>query len=673
MAFQSLLPQYLDRRNTFPVYYDVTGFTAGLFTSSGTLYDHHLYVNSDTDSLHIVGSGTNTGLFTFNHGDMLIQPSSVNLMIVASGNRASEIRVAIFNNRGESFYNDVMDRQSFGGPIPTPTQYLNQTTDFQTYYVPLAFQNRSFNSEELENLHVMCAIQISGGAGSPTPRLEYRIGSIKLLASGDPIVGGGDLQMFVPGHVTHGVCSGDVQVFGATDPINFNGVSNATEPRSWETAPLPSSFYNLNSPGFDNEKVNIWSPITLKLGLTSTSTHPSGSFVDGFFRYNAHELGSIIANESVNNGRYRFYRQHIPPNFTGTFSLSGYFSHVNGENITFACGPGICETTLTSGFVFSSPYAYLTRKHVEADYDPDIDGGFISLNFYSMFNDGVTNRVTDIEFNSLKVEYDGWFIPATGFAGIPLYISGDPVETGDIDLFIEGHENDDHCDLFVQGLDYDSSGIPLYINGIGEANEMTLFIKGVETDSSGIPLYIPGAFEYEIMPLYLHNEAFPASGNVSLFINSHGAGSGTIGGINLYMLAGMGDQMNLYLHNEDEEDNTDNLNLYINGTQVFGDTPGGKSCNLMIQNNAATGWHARTMFLMGSPFIDVSASMPLYIARSSENQSSFTTLYIGNSGESKQSTLYVQGAYISTSGVDLFMPSASTPDTNRVRLYSHGY
>lgn len=419
----------------------------------------------------------------------------------------------------------------------------------------------------------------------------------------------------------------------------YNRLMDASGEYTSQITIYPSSFpdqiINLTSPAIMNDDIIAPSSFTLRLGITSNTTNPSGIILGGRYQYGP--VNPDYPTDKISN----FFEHRLPSGyFQGFVTLSGY---LNAQS--------------QSGFYHNDAYNYIHSRDV----------GNLTVTITNPYSPRYSSET---KIHSATFVYDAWFIPETGILTTPLYISGAPIRTNDIDLFIEGEENQDSIDLFVRGLSTYSGNTTLFIMGGIEQKSCPLYTKGMIEQSGNTTLFIAGQTERDTIPLYMHNESFPNSGQAALFIFGTSPGtSGNFNSINLYVGGGMSTTMPLYLHNEDSVETNDTMPLVL-----FGNLDGGtNSIPMYICNSGAESENDTTLFLMGSPFIDAEGSMPLYINRATSNDSHFTTLFIQNNGSELSSILFTQGAYISDSGLTLFMPSSFTPTENSVRLYSHGY
>jgi hypothetical protein len=203
-----------------------------------------------------------------------------------------------------------------------------------------------------------------------------------------------------------------------------------------------------------------------------------------------------------------------------------------------------------------------------------------------------------------------------------------------------------------------------------EIKNASLFMQGKIPESGNIPLFIAGQTEFDSMPLYLHNEFSSHSGDVTLFMFATSSGVyGVNGGIDMTIFADVSEFVPLYLHNEDDATNIGELPLVMYG-ELIGSK---KHTTMYIANSGFESSKNTTMYLMGDYSIDASSNMPLFINRLTSNDAHFTTMFVKNNGAEIESTLYTKGAYISNSGITLFMPSSFTPTTNQFKMYTHGF
>lgn len=237
-------------------------------------------------------------------------------------------------------------------------------------------------------------------------------------------------------------------------------------------------------------------------------------------------------------------------------------------------------------------------------------------------------------------------------SGFTLFLKGDPVPTGDLDLFLKGENNSntwsnildrwgdleiawDNMSLFSTGIitsslslyisggttiDY-SGNIPLYINATGtddRNNNLPLYIQAPESNTSYITLYLKTDDVPENnLPLYVHGQTGLAPDGVSfnnlpLYISGAIYNENNSGTIPLYLkVVSTGDlndyrtlyvsgtnvetlTLPLYLHNQES---TGNIPLYIQGYWTSKTMGSSSSAG---QANRGGGWNIGSSYYSSS-------------------------------------------------------------------------
>ena len=330
-----------------------------------------------------------------------------------------------------------------------------------------------------------------------------------------------------------------------------------------------------------------------------------------------------------------------------------------------------------SGQVFD----YLNNPSNLADIEPaSVEFGETSkLGLGAWYKDIGTTYSGDINVYSARVYLDGYCIPQSTGNGITLYVSGEPVRTGSLDLYIQNSTVFDSCDLYIEGAEETNNSCTLFIAGDFCFKSTTLYIAGHEEVSSDITLYMDGGFSKAPMPLYifsqppeemtgnipLHLWATEHSGNangISLFVGEN-APSGQIGaGMNLYTLGpnsnSLTGNMNLFLRREYEQ-NTGSITMYCHNAFT------GASGQLTLFMNAPSGTLGATPY---------AANMNLFIARSSEAIDNGIPLIINGPTETvDNTTLFINGGTPYFSSIPLVTNGIGITDTERLKLYINGF
>jgi hypothetical protein len=175
-------------------------------------------------------------------------------------------------------------------------------------------------------------------------------------------------------------------------------------------------------------------------------------------------------------------------------------------------------------------------------------------------------------------------------------------------------------------------------------------------------------------PLFLQGvEPYTSNNNTNLFTYGCSTGRSGIGlGFDLFIqgTSVVNSNLNLFLQNYGPEALSGSMNLFIDGAAYTINN----YIPLRVENSGVE--KSLTLFIKGSgikagatPF---NSSMNLFIER---NEAAEISLFLQGEGEyiNNNTPLYVFGAYLANSGVDLVISDIVGVGTGALRLYTHGF
>lgn len=230
-------------------------------------------------------------------------------------------------------------------------------------------------------------------------------------------------------------------------------------------------------------------------------------------------------------------------------------------------------------------------------------------------------KISAVEFET-DVECTG--ILETGI--VPLYVSGEPVVAGNIDLYLQSTLYTNDLDLYLHNVQEESGNIPLYIRG-GVNDNLNLFIK---VDEPILAARTANLF-------LLGQESGTLTDNLNLFTKS------------AYI---SGESVNLFLEVSDVGDSSGWLPLYL-PTRSF------TEINSKEKNPSGV-----PLSITGGP-LPINASTNLYLPAIFE-QSGMMNLFMDSSGAGRINdniSLFTSGLGTESGLVDFFLagPSSDTP------------
>jgi len=336
-----------------------------------------------------------------------------------------------------------------------------------------------------------------------------------------------------------------------------------------------------------------------------------------------------------------------------------------------------------------------------------IEGYLPSSSSISLFTDGDVHNSIDFYTSGPKPANSNISLYTYGDVhnNFDLYIDGYGVGTNNVTLYTYGiTSHNDSVLLYTQGSLYPNevayrslymagplpavSSLSLYTYGIGKDETMSLYELGHDNANLSSTLYIYGIGKDETMTLYTYGhdtslghmnlylktqDVSYASGDLDLFMWATQAGvDGMYNFMPLYLYTKVGpyDQMNLFLKTGDLGTIDDDMNLYIGGHYAS------KSswttlylCNTGIDSGVP-------LYVRGSGITDgalpFNKYMPLFIGK----QGTYERLWLYTTGPwnsaSGYASLFVEGVLPYVSSLPLVLPNTIDNKTNTLELYSHG-
>jgi hypothetical protein len=330
---------------------------------------------------------------------------------------------------------------------------------------------------------------------------------------------------------------------------------------------------------------------------------------------------------------------------------------------------------------------------------------------------GSDHYTADVKIFGIEVAYSGAYKPnafnddTTLYtfgvfledSGIPMHISGFPLNES-IDLFVFGsHKHNDSTNLFINGFITDTGTVPLFLKGNLITEQMTLhtiagFVNSKNPDAN---LFIEGAPVTGVIPLYVRG-ILADNSSMNLYTKGNPPGFAS-GEIPLYMLAAASGQgagfktMTMYVDSFDNPYPTGSMNLFLSNVDVgtsitktmnlfmrsLGDLEGfqqnSSNISMFINNDVIAHNSGIPLFINqqtasnASGYIPVSGFMNLFINRQFESVAHNFPMFInGPSGYNQGVTLFMQALPNNRSGVNLYIDGIGETNSS-INLYSHGY
>lgn len=286
----------------------------------------------------------------------------------------------------------------------------------------------------------------------------------------------------------------------------------------------------------------------------------------------------------------------------------------------------------------------------------------------------IVNRATTT--SGITLEIHG-LQPMT--SGITLYTHGPTPITSGVPLFVMNQAQSGGVPLYTSGPGSISSGFPLFVWGNGsETSGVPLYINGPSAATSGFPLFTYGmTFEEVGFNLYVNGgNTTPLSSGTPLFTFGSASGVNAIqAGTRLYVNgAGLPGSMNLVVLGEDHVPNQSVMNLYTKG-----DNPN-VSQGLPLYVGASGTTNHTNLFVQGDGQgifsngqwggFPTGTAFNLFIDRF---PAEMVTLFIANNAQESGLSLYMNGINFVESGQPLFCQGGVQPISGGQLLYTHGF
>ncbi len=216
--------------------------------------------------------------------------------------------------------------------------------------------------------------------------------------------------------------------------------------------------------------------------------------------------------------------------------------------------------------------------------------------------------------------------------------------------------------LYMYGRGLGSTGYEDYNNSI---HFHTYAISG-ETSGS-LDFNIIGGTASHI-PLYINCSTIDSSGQVPFHMSSF-SNSG-IYGVYTMNLEGSNlkdAELNLYVGNSLNEEQTDNINLFMGGAYPTYT----HNIDFTLKNTSSGFSGLVPLHIIGGP-TDTSGNLSMYIARDYETTSNFFNMLISNSGYTNNLDMYLAGANKASTNIDFNILGVGE-NSGQVHLYINGY
>lgn len=298
-----------------------------------------------------------------------------------------------------------------------------------------------------------------------------------------------------------------------------------------------------------------------------------------------------------------------------------------------------------------TPYAGQIKLHsfttnLDSEYGKAVEDRIISLFTKTReFSEGIVNFYQD-GHEPVSGSLEFYSFGASGVdQGINLFTRSNLKSTDSIDMFLNNiSEISEDFHMFMSGAEISTNSVNLYSTGAYSLNSgFDMFTDGSGFKSSSINLYIEQETTVE------------EASSLNKRINFHTRGTSPSASLNFYTQAAgsSGESINMFIGADTLSEKSVDMFLY--------NTRSG-------QNGSIEFYASASEKIGGSP-----ASINMFIARDYEGVEKQFDMYMKvASGQDKSINMFVDGAYIHNSGLDLTM-SGTGQLNNILNLYSNGF
>lgn len=260
----------------------------------------------------------------------------------------------------------------------------------------------------------------------------------------------------------------------------------------------------------------------------------------------------------------------------------------------------------------------------------------------------------------------------------PLYLHS-KVPSGNVDLYLynEVIQMSGGANLYTVSALPTNTDMPLYVSGGGidaRLGSTTLYVGNYGVGSGNVPLNIIGNTSFANVNLYINSEDLPTvNSGTDLFISS-ALNSGIYNGFDLHVEAeGSNTQVPLYINVRGDEENNDNLYLFI-----LNDTETKKDVLLYVENHVSGIVGNTRLYVGGNGGINGATpsygNMTLFINRAVESVANVVPLTMnGPSGAVSTVPLIINGGTITNNSVYLNIPSTAGLKNSGITNFIHGF
>lgn len=354
------------------------------------------------------------------------------------------------------------------------------------------------------------------------------------------------------------------------------------------------------------------------------STYSSGLYYSDKFYYTqtwSYNTTSFSKDFKLHNAEIIVSGEPAPKNKTLQFFLQNYESEPTG--IPLLTLGKASDSGYLDFYMHANQTSYINMVMVGKSYAPS---GQSYLDFF------------------LDAE-----VPLDAFGFQNFYLTNNSGGTGGINLYMYGRglgstgyeDHNSSITFHTYAISGESSGsIDFNIIG-GTASHIPLYINCATIDSSGqLPFYVPSFTNSGIYGVYTMN----------------------LEGSNV-----TDSELNLYIGNSLNEEQTDNINLFMGGAYPTYT----HNIDFTLKNTSSGFSGLVPLHIIGGP-TDTSGNLSMYIARDYETTSHFFNMLISNSGYTNALDMYLAGANKTSTNID-FNVLGVGESSGQVHLYINGY
>ena len=261
---------------------------------------------------------------------------------------------------------------------------------------------------------------------------------------------------------------------------------------------------------------------------------------------------------------------------------------------------------------------------------------------------------------------------------IPLYMNSyEPTKS--INLFVKNYilPSDNNLDFILKNTYIDSGELPIYINGGGidlKQGALNMSLKSFIEKSGDVNMSIMGNLAFGNIDFTIYSKDVDRLNNETDFFINASSSSGLLRSFDMYVQSiNHNTDIPFYMPTSSIGNTSGELAFYM-----LNDTTLNKDVLFCIYNNLETKEAGYTLFTQGNGITYgggvANSSMNLFINRGNESISNSVQMIVnGPSGETNNVPFYLNGGYITDSGIVLNMPNVTGPNSGIVEMYTHGF